>query len=139
VSPPNSLAAHTRGAISIGPSGIFTGGQCFRTLDTGKMIVRNCWKELPMPLAVIDRVDVLGGAECSMLVFTDCVGQAIGDYTPTINETDNGDESVVNDLYSSIPPAPAEMPGVSSIEEGSANEIPGVDSPDAAVVLLMSL
>jgi hypothetical protein len=31
------------------------------------------------------------------------------------------------------------MPGVSSIEEGSANEIPGVDSPDAAVVLLMSL
>jgi hypothetical protein len=103
------------------------------------MIVRNCWKELPMPLAVIDRVDVLGGAECSMLVFTDCVGQAIGDYTPTINETDNGDESVVNDLYSSIPPAPAEMPGVSSIEEGSANEIPGVDSPDAAVVLLMSL
>ncbi len=55
-------------------------------------------------------------------------------YTPTVNEAGEEDESVVNDLYSSIPPAPAGMPGVSSVEEGSPDEIPGVDLPDVAVV-----
>jgi hypothetical protein len=40
----------------------------------------------------------------------------------------------VNDLYSSIPPAPDGIPEVSSVEEGSADEIPGVDLPDVAVV-----
>ncbi len=62
VTPHNSLAARTRGAISMGLSGNLSGGQCFLALDTGKMIVRSCWKELPMPLAVIDRVNVLGHA-----------------------------------------------------------------------------
>jgi hypothetical protein len=50
VTPRNSLAAHTRGAITMRPSGNLPGEQCFLTLDTGKLIVRNCWKELPMPL-----------------------------------------------------------------------------------------
>ena len=40
----------------------------------------------------------------------------------------------MNDLYSSIPPAPAGIPGVSLVEERSADEIPGVDLPDVAVV-----
>ena len=71
VTPCNSLAAHTCGAISMGPSGNLAGGQRFLVLDTVKMIVRNCWKELPMPSAVIDRVDVLGCAKRSLLVFTD--------------------------------------------------------------------
>jgi hypothetical protein len=134
VTPCNSLAALTRGAISMGLSGNLSGGRSFLVLDTGKLIVRNCWKELPMPLAVINRVNVLGRAERSMLVFTDCLGWAIGDYTPTVNEAGEEDESVLNDLYSSIPPAPAGMPGVSLVEEGRADEIPGVDLPDVAVV-----
>jgi hypothetical protein len=49
VNPRNSLAARTCRAISMGPSGNLSGGQCFFALDTGKLIVRNCWKELPMP------------------------------------------------------------------------------------------
>ncbi len=60
VTPCNCLAARTCGAISMGPSGNLSGGQRFLALDTGKLIVRNCWKELPMPLVVIDRVNVLG-------------------------------------------------------------------------------
>ena len=71
VTPRNSLAARTCGAISMGPSGNLSGGQRFLALDTGKMIVRNCWKELPMPLAVINHVNLLGHAKCSLLVFTD--------------------------------------------------------------------
>ena len=134
VTPRNSLAARTRRAISMGPSGNLSGGQRFLALDTGKLIVRNRWKELPMPSAVINRVNVLGRTERSMLVFTDRLGRVIGNYTPTENVAGEEDESIVNDLYSSIPPAPAGMPGVSSVEEGSADEISGVDLPDVAVV-----
>jgi hypothetical protein len=69
-----------------------------------------------------------------MLVFTDRLGRVIGNYTPTENVAGEEDESIVNDLYSSIPPAPARMPEVSSVEEGSDDEISGVDLPDVAVV-----
>ncbi len=128
----------TRGAISMGPSENLSGGQRFLTLDTSKLIVRNCWKELPMSLAVIDQVNVLGHAKCSPLVFTDCLGWTIGDYTPNVGEAGDRDEdkSVVNDLYSPVLPATSELAGVSLVEEGSADMIPGVDLP--AVVDLIS-
>ncbi len=67
VTPHNSLAARTRRAISMGPSGNFSGGQRFLALDTGKMIVWNRWKELPMPSAVINCINLLGHAKCSLL------------------------------------------------------------------------
>ncbi len=138
VTPHNSLAAHTCGAISMGPSGNLSGGQCFLALDSSELMVKICWKELPMPLAVIDRVNVLGCAECSLLVFTDCLGWAIVNYTPNVGEAGDGDEddSVVNDLYSPVPPATSELAGVSLVEEVSADMIPGVDSP--AIVDLVS-
>jgi hypothetical protein len=133
VTPRNSLAACTRAAISMGPSGNLSGGHLFLALDSGKMIVRNRWKELPMPTAVIDRVNVLSRTERSLLVFTDRQGRVIGDYAPTTVEHADAeeDESVVADLYSSIPPASDVTPGVSSIEE--ADKIPGVDLADVAV------
>ncbi len=71
MTPCNSLAACTRGSISMGPSGNLSGWQRFLALDTGKLIVWNFWKDLPMPLAVIDWVNVLGCAKGSLLVFTD--------------------------------------------------------------------
>ncbi len=43
----NSLAACTCGAIFMGPSGNLSEGQRFLALDTGKLIFRNRWKELP--------------------------------------------------------------------------------------------
>jgi len=82
VTPCNSLAARTWGAILMGPSSNLSGGQCFLTLDTGKLVVRNRWKELPMSSAVIDHVNVLGRTKRSMLVFTDRLGRAICEYTP---------------------------------------------------------
>jgi hypothetical protein len=53
-----------------------------------------------MPLAVINRVNVLGHAKWSMLVFTDCLEHAIGNYTPTVNEFGEEDESVVPKMRS---------------------------------------
>jgi hypothetical protein len=81
VTPCSSLASRTCGAISMGPSGKLSGGQRFLALDTGKLIVRNCWKELSMPLAVIGHVNVLSCTKRLMLVFTDCLGRVINDYT----------------------------------------------------------
>ncbi len=71
-----------------------------------------CWKELPMPTAVIDRGNVLGRTERSLLVFTDRQGQVIGDYASTTVEQADAEEneSVIADLYSSIPPAPDVTP-----------------------------
>ncbi len=76
-----------------------------------------CWilASSLLPLAVNDRVNVLGRTKRLMIVFTDCLGRAIGDYTPMVNEAGEEDESVVNDLYSSVPPAPAGMPGVALV------------------------
>jgi hypothetical protein len=115
----------------MGPSGNLSGGQRLLALDTDKLIVRNHWKELPMPLAVIDQVNVLGCAKQSPLVFTDCLGQVIGDYTPNVGEAGDGDDnkSVVNDLYSPVLPESSKSAGVSLVEEGSADMIPGVDLP----------
>jgi hypothetical protein len=115
-----------------------SGGQRFLALDTGKLIVRNCCKELPMPLAVIDLVNVLGCAERSHFVFTDRLGWAIGDYTPNIGEAGDSDEdkSVVNNFYSPVPQATSELAGVSLVEEGSADMIPGVDL--SAIIYLFS-
>jgi hypothetical protein len=103
----------------------------FLALDSGKLIVRNCRKELHMLLAVIDQVNVLGHAKRSLLVFTDRLGRTIGNYSPNVGEAGDGDEdkSVVNDLYSPAPPATSKSAGVSLVEEGSADMIPGVDLP----------
>ena len=60
VDPRNSLAERTRGAISIGNSGNLTGYQAFMALDTGAKITRFQWTELPMPKAVIERVNQIG-------------------------------------------------------------------------------
>jgi hypothetical protein len=84
-----------------------------------------------MPLAVINRVNLLGHAKPSLLVFTDCHGRVIGDYAPTAGKIDDTDASVlsaVNDLV------PSEMLGVFLGEEGSADELPGVEAHDVAVI-----
>ncbi len=138
MTPHNRLAACMHGAISMGPFGNRSGGQHYLALDTGKLIVRSCWKELPMPSALIDPVNMLGHAEHSLLVFTDCLDQVIGNYTPNVGEAGDGtnNKSVVNDLHPPVLPAPCKLAGVSLVEEVSADMLPGVDLP--AVVVLVS-
>ena len=99
VTPRKSLATCTRGAISMGPSGNLSGGKRFLTLDTGKLVVRNRWKELPMTSEVINCVNLLGRTEQLLLVFKDRLGRAIGDYTPTENVAGDDEESIVNDIF----------------------------------------
>jgi hypothetical protein len=42
--------------------------------------------------------------------------------------------SAVNDLYSSVPQVPSKMPGVFLGEKGSADELPGVEVHDVAII-----
>ncbi len=121
VEPRNSLAPRTRAAISLGNSGNLSGGQVFLALDTGHTITRHQWVVLPMPPAVIARVNVLGKAEPSILTFTDRHGREIGDYPQ--------DEPVVDDNGSDV-----EYDYIDDflVESQDDNEIPGVpeESPD---------
>jgi len=109
------------GGISLGNSGNLSGGQVFLALDTGHTITRHQWVELPMPPAVIARVNVLGKPEPSILTFTDGHGREIGDYPQ--------DEPVVDDNGSDI-----EYDYIDDflVESQDDNEIPGVpeESPD---------
>ena len=66
------------------------GGQTFMALDTGVKITRFQWTELPMPTAVIERLNWIGENEPSILTFTNQHGQKIG------NTTQNFDPGVDN-------------------------------------------
>ncbi len=71
VKPRNNLAPRMQAAILLGHSGNLSGGPIFLALDTGHTITWHQWVVLPMPPAVIARVNLLGKVEPSILTFTD--------------------------------------------------------------------
>ena len=104
------LAPCTRGAILLGSSGNLSGGQVFLALDTGHTIVWHQWVVLPMPPAVIARVNLLGKAEPSLFTFTDRHGREIGDYAKDPELVEEDDAPVTNDFIEDVIPA-AEITG----------------------------
>ncbi len=89
-------------------------------LDSGQTIVRHQWVVLPVLPAVIDRVNVLGINEPSILTFTNRHGQDIGDlaqdFEPHADEDDDSFVAHPND----------ELTGV-DMHSGD-NELQGVDT-----------
>jgi hypothetical protein len=75
----NSQLAHTKGAISLGPSGNLQGGFKFMALNTGKKIVRRSWDVMPMKDVAITLVNALGSDQPRQMTFTDRHGCMIGD------------------------------------------------------------
>ncbi len=118
VEPQNSLAPCMRAAISLGNSGNLSGGQIFLVLDTGHIITRHQWVVLPMPPAVIARVNLLGRAEPSILTFTDRHGREIGDYPRGPKPIENDDDPVMEYIDNSIP----------AIDKQDDPKIPGVEA-----------
>ena len=112
--PRNGLGARTQGAIALGPSGNVQGGHKFYTLNTASVVVRRDWKALPMPQSVIDRLNAKAKGQPSHPVFTDRLGNAIGDIPFDVGRI----EMVEPDV---------ELPGVHIPEVGEYDEIPGVD------------
>lgn len=80
----NSLVARTSGAISLGPSSNRQGGHLFYSLNTSRVIVRRSWTMLPMPQAVIDRVNALAQDQPTLLTFVDHQGNELGKNIDTI-------------------------------------------------------
>ena len=68
-----------RGAIALGPSTTSTTSYLFMALDTGKIINRAQFTEIPMTENVINRVNQLGSLEPAMLTWTNRHGENIGD------------------------------------------------------------
>jgi hypothetical protein len=122
VEPRNSLAPCTRAAILLGHSGNLSGGHIFLALDTGHTITWHQWVVLPMPPAVIARVNLLGKAEPSILTFTDRHGQDIGDYPLDPEPVEDVDASIV-DYFDDVLPV---------VDAQDDTEIPGVVTEPAA-------
>jgi hypothetical protein len=117
--PQNSQLSHTKGAISLGPSGNLQGGFKFMALNTEKKIVRRSWDVIPIPDLMIARVDALGRDQPRHMMFTDRHGRLIGDIE--ILEVDSGKEE------------DAHFPGVKPVIKDDI-QIPGVDveGPEAS-------
>jgi len=75
----NSMKPRCRGAIALGLSPTSTKGYVFMALDTGKIIIRSQFKEIPMTKSVIARINQLGLSEPIMLTWTNCHGKNVGD------------------------------------------------------------
>jgi hypothetical protein len=54
----NTMKQHTTGGINMGPSNM-QGGHKFLSLETGEILVKRRWTELPVPNDVISRLDEL--------------------------------------------------------------------------------
>ena len=55
----NTMATRTVGAIALRPTGNAQGGYLFYSLDTGRVLTRNHWTELPMPTDVVTRIHAM--------------------------------------------------------------------------------
>ncbi len=67
-------------------------------LDTEATIIRFQWTELPMPKAVIDRVNQIGKNRPSILTFTNRHGKDIGDTTQDFYPEKNDDKPLNDEI-----------------------------------------
>jgi hypothetical protein len=75
----NSLKMRRRRAIALGPLQMSTTSYLFLALDTGMIINRAQFTEIPMTAAVIARVNELGYGKPELLTWTNRQGETIGD------------------------------------------------------------
>jgi hypothetical protein len=66
----NTMVTRTVGALALRPTGNAQGGYYFYSLDTGRVLNRTHWTELPMPTDVINRIHVLARRNPPGLVFS---------------------------------------------------------------------
>ncbi len=90
-----------RGAIALGPLTTLTTNYMFLALDTGKIINRAQFTEIPMTESVINRVNQLGLSEPAILTWKNCLVEDIGngplwDAMPTSQNA--SDTSTVEEL-----------------------------------------
>jgi hypothetical protein len=73
------MIARTKAAICLGPTQNLQGGHYFMALDTGGVITRYFWTQIPLPQLVLDKVDSWAADQPSLLTFCNRKGRTIGD------------------------------------------------------------
>ena len=99
------------------------GGQKFYTLNTGSVVVRRDWIVLPMPQSVIDRINFKAKGQPALPIFTDRLGNAIGDSPVNADQPYESLES--NEKLPGVEIPETDHPGV---DNDPTDEIPGVDT-----------
>ena len=84
----NTMAPRTVGAICMGPTGNAQGTHFFLSLQTGRLLRRPHWTELPLPADVINRVSELGRRQGMprSLTFADRYGHELFDHPDDIDD-----------------------------------------------------
>ena len=95
--PRNSQKERTTGGICLGPSGNEQGGFKFMNLTTGAKFTGFKWDELPIPDAVIKRVNHLGKDQPKELTFFDRHGKPIEDDDVETTGVDGTNQAPTND------------------------------------------
>eukprot|EP00957_Ditylum_brightwellii_P005836 443894-Ditylum_brightwellii.AAC.1 len=88
----NNMDPHTVGAIALRPTGNKLGGHYFLSLATGRRLLQNRWRPLPLPSNTIRRVNQLARRNPKGLIFTDRSGQPLMAEDNT--EEDHGEEDM---------------------------------------------
>jgi hypothetical protein len=92
----NSMSPRTTGALALRPTGNAQGSYYFFSLNTGRLLNRSRWTELPMPADVIARIHTLSQRGRHGLEFLN------RDNQPFVPAADNADDDADNDsLYTS--------------------------------------
>jgi hypothetical protein len=93
----NSMNMRRHGAIALGPSPTSTTSYLFLALDTGKIINRAQFTEIPITASVIEHVNQLGSGKPAMLTWTNRCSETIGDGPLwDTTETRNNDASTTS-------------------------------------------
>jgi hypothetical protein len=148
------MDAQTSGGIALRTTGNLQGGVYFMSLDTGKIINRAHWIELPVPVEVIKRVNELGRStgEGSTVQWEFLNGDIINDdalgENKNVNEihedefrADNAPENinepiVIEGVQPIDIPIETEVPDV-RIENGDMIEIDAVPEAESEIIDLI--
>ena len=98
----NSMAARTGGAIAMRPTGNVQGGYWFYSLNTGRMLNRKNWTELPMPADVIQRVHAIAKGTIHGLLFTDRRNEEYDDDNYVPGPDDDDDDHELDDSIAGV-------------------------------------
>ena len=138
----NSMTPRTTSALALLPTNNHQGGHLFFSLSTGKILNRNHWTALPMPLEVVDRVHVLAQRSLSnhTLTFANPDGVEADEddddesYHPTDdndddNSTDDDDYNNGDETHAGNNPIHTESDEIAGVNENNVenNVVDGND------------
>jgi hypothetical protein len=138
--PRNSMIACIKAAICLGPTQNLQGGHYFMALDTGRVIKRYSWTQIPLPQLVLDKVDSWAANQPSLLTFCDRKGWTIGDSNQITGVYRAEQSTQVVDLtpnHSTTPPLhPLPMDEEAHLSEAEIQETQITDSLTAPIPIV---